>query len=1024
MIAFMLLFCFPCFTTLYAQSFTVTGTVSDAQGGIPGANVTVKGSTVGTVTDLDGKFSLNAPSSKSVLVVSYIGYTTQEVAINNQKTLNIKLIEDSKSLDEVVVVGYGVQKKSHLTGSVSKMDIGNITDIPVSRVDQALQGKIAGVNIQNTTSEVGTAPAIRIRGMGSISADSSPLIVIDGYPIPDGLSTLDAADIASIEVLKDAASAAIYGSRAAGGVILVTTKSGSIDKPRYNVKLSSGIKWAYALHPIMSSKEYANMLFYEDPLAGRTTSLNNQAYAYIDNNTDWQREGLEDNPQMQSIQFSVSGGKSGITYYISGNYSSEDGIMVDSHYNRLQMRARINAKLSKRIDVGVNIAPSYSKTQRPTSNFIDFYRTPSFMPVRHTTATAALTGKKEGEYAHGADFNSTVYTRPDGTTFTASPFQTANLNPRSILDNEKRAQKDYNIQGNGFINIEILKGLTFKSSNGFYIRYRQNNEYNNYGSRKDGDPAKATYNNRMYIDLLSENTFNYTKKINKHDFSALLGYTAQTTSEEYAGIVGMGFPTDKVQTINNATELDLTNTNTTKNKTAMMSFLSRVNYSYNEKYLLSVSIRTDGSSLFAEGKRWGWFPSASAGWRVSEESFMKGIDWISQLKLRGSIGVTGNNNIPANSYFNLMYPANYSLGTGGGSIASGLANTSYTRGNNNITWEQTNEYNAGLDFGVFNNRLTLGLEFYYSTTKKLLFAQPALSFTGFNNYWNNIGRVRNRGLELELSSTNIQHKDFEWNTSFNIATNNNKLLELSGEARLISKGEREEGYLAQVGKPAIQFYGYKTIGVWNTQEEINANPHLSTDVPGGLRVMDINDDKIIDDKDRTVIGNPFPDFTWGITNTFKYKRFDLYIMIQGVQGVDVFNGDGYYTESKRFNLNYVRSRWISPEYPGDGKTPYDTRGTSWQLTDYMIEDGSYIALRDVVLGYTFDKKKLKKVGLQSLRLYASGQNLLYLMAPGYRGINPEARATSGQYASPLVNGYQRGGFPLQSSVMAGIELNF
>lgn len=1024
-IAVFLLFNILIVKDAYAQSVTVKGTVFDNDEiSLPGVSIGVKGTSTGTITDMDGNFSITVPSSNSVITISYIGFVTQEVKGDPDKHLRIVLLEDLKTLDEVVVVGYGVQKKSHLTGSVSKLNNEGLADIPVSRVDQLLQGKIAGVSVQNSTSEVGTAPQIRIRGMGSISADSSPLVVIDGYPIPDGLSTLDMADVESIEVLKDASSAAIYGSRAANGVILVTTKQGSSTKPRYNVKFSGGLKWAQRLHPILTSKEYLDIIEYESPLKGVTVPVNEEAYRYIDNETDWQKEGLNSSPQIYSVQMSVSGGKKELTYYVSGNYTQEDGIMINSDYKRLNLRSRVNSKLSDRVNLSINMAPSYTKTQRPATGFIDFYRTPSWLPVRHTEATSALTGRPVGAYAHGRDFNNLVFTRPDGSTFVASPFQTSNNNPRSLMDNEQRFQEDYNMQSNASLEFKIIKGLSFTTSNGFFVKYRQNNEYRNYEAKKDGESAQGTYKNRLYVDLLSENTLNYTGKTGKHDYSALLGYTAQTTSETTAGIVGLGFPTDYIHTLNAATELDLSQTNTFKYRTAMMSLLSRVNYSYADKYLVSASIRTDGSSLFADGNRWGWFPSASLGWRTSEEAFMKDIRWISQLKLRTSFGVTGNNNIPANSYYDLFYPSNYVLGSGNGDLVSGLAKTSSTKGNYNITWEQTYEYNAGIDFGILDNRLSLTVEGYYSITKKLLFKQPVLSFIGHSDYWNNIGRIRNRGLEVELNSYNIRNKSLEWNTSLNLSTNSNKLLELSGEERLISHGERDEGYLAQVGKPSIAFYGYKTDGVWLSQEQINNNPHLPEDVPGGLRVVDVNGDGVINDKDRTVIGNPFPKLTWGITNTVKWKNFDLYVLVQGVSGVDVFNGDGYYNETKRFNKNYVKDRWISEDFIGDGKTPYFNNGVSWQLTDYMIEDGSYVALRDVVLGYKFDELQLRKIGLGSLRIYASGQNLLYFTAKSYRGVNPEARMSSGVYASPLISGYQRGGFPLQSSVSIGLEINF
>ena len=594
------------------------------------------------------------------------------------------------------------------------------------------------------------------------------------------------------------------------------------------------------------------------------------------------------------------------------------------------------------------------------------------------------------------------------------------------MDTEERFREDYNLQANASFNVQLMKGLVFTTSNGFFIKYRQNNQYRDYAAKKDEESAMGTYTNRLYIDLLSENTLNYTGKTGKHDYSVLAGYTAQTTSERTAGIVGLGFPTDYIHTLNAATSFDLDGTYTQKYRTAMMSLLARATYSYDEKYLLSASIRTDGSSLFADGHQWGYFPSVSVGWRASEESFLKQFGWLNLLKVRASFGVTGNNSIPANSYYDLLYPNNYALGEGNGNLISGLAKTSETKGNNRITWEQTCEYNAGFDLSILNNRINLTVDGYYSITKQLLFKQPVLSFTGFNNYWNNIGRIRNSGIEVELNTHNIRTKNFEWESSFNISSNFNKLLELSGEERLISTGERNETYLAQVGKRAISFFGYKTDGIYKSQEEVDAVPHLASAVPGSLRIVDINDDGVINDKDRTEIGNPFPTATWGFTNTLTWKGFDLYVMIQGVHGLDVFNGDGYFTETKKFNRNYVKNRWISADYPGDGKTPSFAAngGVAWEFTDYLIEDGSYVALRNVTLGYKFNKKQLKKIGISSLRLYASGQNLFYIWSKDYRGINPEARKTSGSYSPPLINGYQSGGFPLQSTVTFGFELNF
>lgn len=1019
----LLLFCSP--LLVKAQSRLVTGEVLDKEKyPLIGVSVSVKGTTSGTITDLEGRYFISVPNSKSTLVFSFIGFSTKEIPVGELPIINVTLDEDVKLLDEVVVVGYGVQKKSHLTGSVSKVKTDELADVPASRIDQALQGKIAGVQINNTTSEAGAAPQIRVRGMGSISASSEPLVVVDGFPVADGLAFVEMNDVESIEVLKDAASSAIYGSRGANGVILITTKKGAVKKPKYTFKASWGVKDAYKLHPIMAAKEYTDERERDLMLNGKVLSANEEAWRYINNETDWQEEGLRA-AMMQNYQLSVSGGSKEVQYYISANYTGDEGIMINSNYEKMGIRAKIDAELNKAITVGININPTYSKREKPSTGFIDFYRTPSWLPVRHTAETAALTGKQIGSYAHGGDFNNATYTREDGSTFLASPWNTANHNPRSLLENDRRYQSDYRIQTSTYIDVKLAKGLVFRTANGFFITYMDTEQYVNRNTKKDGDTNQGTYKNRLYIDLLTENTLNYSKTFNKkHEISALAGFTAERSKTNTASIVGTDFPTDFVPTLNAATALSLGDTYTFKEEEALMSVLGRFNYSYADKYLASASVRTDGSSKFGPDNRWGWFPSVSLGWRVSEESFVRKLDWISQLKLRASWGLTGNNDIENYAHTDKLLSANYPLGPSNGTVAPGLANTSSVLGNRSIGWEQSSEYNFGLDFAVLNNRISLSAEYYYSETIEMLFKQSALAFSGYTEYWNNIGKVRNLGWEFELSTRNIVSKNFTWETSFNLATNSNKLLDLGGDQRQINKGERNESYLSQVGQKAIQYYGFKTIGVWNSNEEINNNPSHPEDKPGGLRVQNMNGDEAITDEDRVALGDPFPDFTWGMTNTFQYRNFDLTVMMQGVQGIDVYNADGYYNETKKYNKNYTRNHWINAENPGDGKTPYQNVGMKWELTDYMIEDGSYWAIRDIILGYKLPKKIVKKMRFNSLRFYASAQNLYIHLAKGYRGINPEARVTTSQYASPLIDGYQRGGFPMQRTFTFGFDINF
>lgn len=1014
---------------------TVKGKIVDTQNEpLMGVNVVLQGTTAGTLTNIDGLFTMEVPDSKSTLSISYIGYKRQNIVVGSTRNFNVILHEDLQNLDEVVVVGYGVQKKSHLTGSVSKLKSEGLEEIPVSNIDQVLQGRIAGVSIQNTTSEVGEAAQIRIRGTGSLSASNEPLVVIDGYPIADGLSSVDMSDVESIEVLKDAASSAIYGSRAANGVILITTKSGDFTKPKFTLKAFGGVKAPYMLHPIMTTQAYTDMRIKEAALGGAAVSNGEWAQKYIADNigdTDWQSQALNSAAYIYNVQLGVSGGKKEVKYYVSANYTSDQGIMKHSQFDKFNMRAKLDAELSKWVTLGVSLAPSYQKREKAANSFIDFYRTYSWLPVKHNEFTAALTGRQVGDWAHGRDFNNLDYWKPNPTDplgdpvaiTNVSPWNTANNNPACVMENERVFQTDYQMVANAYLQLNFNKYIYFKTSNGFNVKYRESDGYRNREARRDGEPNMGSFASRLYTDFLTENTLNYNQKIGKHDIGALVGFTAQFSNNKNVGLVGVNFPTDLVPTINGATQILLNSSNTTISQSSLLSALARINWGYDDKYLVSASIRADGSSLFGPENKWGWFPSLSLGWRISEEEFLKdsGVD---QLKLRASVGMTGNNDITNYAYLNILESANYPLGSGNGIVVPGLANIDGILGNRAISWEQTLEYNIGVDLSVLSSRLNFSLEYYYSITNQLLFKQPILAITGYNRQWNNIGKVRNMGIEGEVTSYNIKNKNFEWSTNFNASTNFNRLLELGGEERLINYGERNEIYLAQVGYNSVQYYGYKTVGVWTSQKEIDENPHHNLDRPGGLRVEDINKDGTINDKDRVTLGSPYPDFTWGMTNSFKLYGFDFSFTFQGTHGVELFNGDGYYQESRKINKNYVTNRWVSPNHPGDGKTPYFTEGIPWEMTDYLIEDGSYIALRDVLLGYKLRKKDVRKIGLSGLRVYAAGQNLFFWWPSSYRGINPEARMTSGDYSSALVGGYQRGGFPLQYTVTLGLEITF
>lgn len=1048
----------------------ISGLVVDNKGlPIPGVTVTFEENNV--ATDLDGKYAIDVKNTKSILRFSYLGFAPQIVVVGKNKEINITLLEAKNELDEVVVIGYGTQKRSNVTGSISKYKNEKLDEIAVSRLDQALQGKIAGVQVQNISSEAGADAQISVRGISSINAGASPLVVVDGQPIPDGLATLNMADVASVEVLKDAASAAIYGSRGASGVILITTKSGKTDKAKFSFKYSTGFKNAYKKYDLMTTSEYTEMLYRErdiritDPAiiaeGGNALNLiyqggtpNNLIAAYIVENTmlggkgyDYQGEVLR-NGEFKNIQFGASGGTKSMKYFISAGYQGDEGIMLKSDFQKLNLRTKFDIELTKRVKLNVNLNPSYAAKESPSENLTNFWRYPTWLPYRHNALTAAFVNQnaqwaniKPGDYAHPRHFIGLTYNptypdgspllMPDGTSVTVAngnPSNSAQNNPMASLLSHDINAKSYGLQSGATLNVNLFPGLDFKTMNTVFMRYDTKLDWTDRNADGDGIVNKGIYNDNSYIDLLTENTLNYKKDFGEHSFDVLAGYTAQSTKITATQTTGLDYANNEFNTLNNALFIDKSGTFGSRSQIGLLSYLGRVNYAFKGKYLFSVSYRTDGSSYFANGRKWGSFPAASIGWAANKEPFLSSVDWLNKLNFRTSYGVSGNNRILNYGFQNLLSASNYSFGPGTGIQTGGQVGNATINANENITWESTYQTNYGLDLSVLNNRINLTLDIYNSITDKLLLQQATMAFSGVPLSWNNIGSLRNRGFEVELNSTNLKSTNFKWSTSANIAHTENRIVELGNEAYLLNYGERNEIYKSVVGGPLVQFFGYKTDGIWISNEQIAASG-LTSELPsalkqGGLKLVDVNGDGVLDTNDRTIIGNPYPDFTWGITNNFSFNNFDLSFSWQGVQGGELINGDPNYTESRSRNTSYNSNRWISPQNPGDGKTPYEQLGFNWMLTDYVVEDASYFALREVNLGYNIPSKWSKKIGLSSLRLYTSAQNLYFHSAKGYRGINPEGRSTSGPYGSALIAGYQRGSFPIPRTFVFGIDINF
>jgi TonB-linked SusC/RagA family outer membrane protein len=1052
---FLLLLCFA--SAVIAQNKQITGKVINKETGAPleGLSVVADKTTQGVVTKADGTYSISVNAKTASLVFSYVGFETKIVSIGTRKNIDVEMAVVIAEGSEVVVVGYGTQKKSSLTGAIAKFKNEKLDEAPVSRLDQALQGKIAGVQIQNISSEAGAAPKINIRGISSVNAGASPLVVIDGMPVADGLSFLNPTDVESIEVLKDAASAAIYGSRGASGVILITTKKGSATKTKYNFKIASGYKKDYKRYDIMNTQEYVGMLFNEMKLRSSdptvTPSTNTVADAdrasYIietqlrrGESTDWQSESLRPG-SFKNIQLSASGGSKDVRYYASGGYQNDEGMMHKSNYEKFNLRTKVDIDFSKKVKLALNLNPSYAKRISPSQNFTNFWRYPTWLPVYHNDLTAALVkGNAQyatilpGDFAHTRHFTGFKYSglMPDGSLWTSpttsTPSGSAQQNPRSDVLRSDISSNEYRLQSSMELSVQLAPGLIFKTL-GTSMMYFTNGlsfferDYNSQGSNNSG-----VFTNNNYSDLLSENTLNYNKSLKKHDISLLAGFTSQTTKVKNQQTTGFDFPSDDIRTLNSAAQIDASRTSGVNNQIGLLSYLGRLNYAYDDKYLLSVSFRTDGSSYFGNGNKWGSFPSISGGWVVSKEKFMANIDWISNLKFRASYGVSGNNRIVDFAFLDLLYGANYTYGGGTGVSAPGLVSSNSFLANSNITWESTGQNNLGIDLALFKNKISFSLDIYKSKTDKLLLQQSAMAFTGVPQFWNNLGSLENKGFELELNTRNVQNNKFSWTTSANISHNQNKILQLGSEAFLLNQGERTELYRNKVGDPLVVFYGFKTDGVWLSQDQISksglTSKLSSAFVPGGLKIVDINGDGVLDNSDRTDLGNPYPNFNWGITNTFKFDGFDFSFLMQGVQGGKVINGDPNYNESRRTITTYNKNRWVSAANPGDGKTPFSTNGYNWMLTDYVIEDASYFALREINLGYTLPGEFSKKLKINALRVYFSAQNLFFQTANGYRGLNPEGRFNSGPYSSVLIDGYQRGSFPIPQTITAGIDINF
>ncbi|WP_025762046.1 SusC/RagA family TonB-linked outer membrane protein [Dyadobacter tibetensis] len=997
----------------WAQGLQVSGKVTDVAGeALPGVTITAKGTSIGTSTDANGTYQLSNLQQNTTLVFSYIGFKTIEKVIANQSTLDITMTEENQTLSEVVVVGYGTQRKSHMTGSVGKVSTENLNQIPVARADQALIGKLAGVQIQTNNAQSGSAPTIQVRGSASITASSSPLIVVDGYPVPTDLSAIDMNDVESIEVLKDAASAAIYGSRGANGVIMVTTKSGKSGKTKISFNINGGFKEVAKRLDIPSLDEWTDFVKRDNEgIISDQITLAQRFNANTDPQDVIFRKG-----SFQNYQFSARGGNENAKFYISAGVLKDKGVVLKNDYTKFNLRANVDFKLGKNVDMGVSINPSYAVQNEMPISIHDAIRSIApWMPLYHNEETAAVSGKPVGSNFHQRDFDPSRNSFYKGTGL-LSLSATGDNNGYTQVMGQNMYNTELRTLSNSFVNWNILKGLSFRTSIGVYTRQQDNYFYRASWARVDeliqgAAAAKAStlgqYSNSRVIDWLNENIFNYKTTIGKHDLDVVAGWTAQGTVTNTSSSSAINFATDNIETLNAGTASALS---TNRQKNRLLSALARVNYSYDDTYLLSVGSRMDGSSRFGSNNRWGYFPSASFGWRVSQMPFLQGNRTLSELKLRMSYGATGSNNIGNYRAFATVAPSGAVLGTNE-AVVPGFNVASYA--NRNLGWERTFSLNAGVDMGFFNDRLRLAVDAYKSTTDQLLLYLPIPGVTGFDGYWVNRGKVENRGLEFEVTGRVIAKPNFSWTVNLVGATVKNELKDFGGSEQLISNGDtkRNNYFLAKVGQPLVQFYGYES----DREVSLKGTNYWPIGVAAErIFVKDIDGNGKIDLNDRKVLGSPYPKFTWGATNTFKYKAFDLSMVWQGSHGAKIYNIDPNYYETQYATAAVSSYLNYSKEEQAFARLKTET--------DYNVQDASYVALRNLNLGYSVPASVSKKIGLSGLRVYASAANLVFSMAKNYTGLNPEGISPDFE-ADPLKKGWQKGAYPIARTISLGLNID-
>ncbi|GHB87030.1 SusC/RagA family TonB-linked outer membrane protein [Persicitalea jodogahamensis] len=975
---------------------TITGRVRDEKGeGLPGVSVVVQGGARGTTTNTEGRFSLSVPDRDVTLSFSYVGYLPQEVTISNQSNLDITLLTDVKALEEVVVVGYGAVKKSDLTGSVASVNEQELTAYPAVSAVQALQGRAAGVSVQSTNGEPGGDFKIRIRGATSINASSAPLFVVDGLvggvvPPPE--------DIASIEVLKDASATAIYGSRGANGVVMVTTKSGKAGKVQVSVNSSYSRQREINRLNLLSARPFAE---YINEARGRDYyDLNN-----LEADTDWQsliyRPGYTQNHQV-----SVAGGKEGVKYYVSGVFYDQQGVIHTSKYNRMSLTTNLAFDVSKCISLSLNSLMSRTKQDGVYSQRTSAAADPGVTTAAYRFEPAVGVFDADGNYNV-----SKIYAAPSD-------------NPLAVLRGREIENIGENLQTNLRATVKILNGLTFNSTVGFIFRNARNGSYNNRISNRGQDNGGiASLSNRRNFNILNENYLNYDKTFaQKHHLTLTGGYSYQKFRNESFGASNAGFISDAFSFWNLDAGTVLKTPNSGLSESEIASFYGRVNYNFADRYLLTGTARYDGASQFSAGNKWSFFPSGAFAWNVSNEDFFPKNRVLSNAKLRISYGLTGNQAIVP--YESLARLSN-SFFVVNNAIINSVRPTAIA--NKDLTWETTAQFDVGLDLAFLQNRIDLSADYYVKNTSDLLFRVPIPAFSGYSSRLENIGEVQNKGVEFMISSKNLVGT-LKWSSSFNITRNRSRVVSLPGGTDIIYAGAPSniinsalQHAILREEAPVGSFYGYVYEGVYQQGDNFLPGGGFEQ-VAGGEKFADLNGDGRLSAEDRQIIGDPNPRYTWGLNNDFSYKGFSLNVFFQASVGGDILNLTRLELDRLNGTTNATTDalrRWTPTNTDTDIPKATDNRNS--RISTRFVEDGSYVRLKNLTVGYDFALGLLSKLGIQKARLYVSAQNILTFTK--YKGVDPEVAFNSDGTASGNINlGLDYGSYPNIKSVTFGVNL--